>query len=110
MADQADLLPEGWVPIPFAEAVKTFRDAQLALDSCPRKTCPVRSCRASIPVGQACCEHHWRQIPPWSREEIERLYDGKKSRPQRPPEETQSQVYLALLAAELSKLEVTSGQ
>jgi hypothetical protein len=111
MADLDNLLPEGWMPLSQAEAVRIFAEAQRVFDSCPRKTCPVRGCRVSIPLGQACCEQHWRQIPPWSREELENLYDGKKGRPYRPPEETQSQVYLALLLAELAKLEeVTPGQ
>jgi hypothetical protein len=98
-------LPAGWEAISQEEAIRVFAEAQEAFDRHPRRTCPVRGCLAAILLSQACCERHWKAIPRDARDKIDRLYDGRKSQPWKPLDQTQSPEFLSLVAAELRKLD-----
>jgi hypothetical protein len=98
-------LPAGWEPISREEAIRVFAEAQEAYDRHPRRTCPVRGCLAAILLSQVCCERHWKAIPRDVRDEIDRLYDGRKSQPWKSLDQTQSPEFLSLVATELRKLE-----
>jgi hypothetical protein len=98
-------LPAGWEAISREEAIHTFAEAQEAYDRYPRRTCPVRGCLAAILLSQVCCERHWKAIPQDTRDEIDRLYDGRKTRPWKSLDQTQSPEFLSLVATELKKLD-----
>jgi hypothetical protein len=98
-------LPTGWEVISRDEAIRVFVEAQEAFDRHHRRTCPVRDCLATILLAQVCCERHWKAIPRDARDEIERLYDGRKSRLWKSLDQTQSPEFLSFVATELRKLE-----